>query len=170
MNYLHQKKIIHRDLKPGNILMDDDIYPRVSDFGLSRNFREEDSVELSKTACVGTPKYMAPELLQIKKDYSPSADVYAFGIMTCEIVAGREPYVKDGEQLTFQLILKKVVVNNESPEYPDDVSLRMKSIRSSRIRIHLQPTFITRIGLFGCSKFGERRDPQLHRFASTRKS
>lgn len=131
MNYLHQKKIIHRDLKPGNILMDDDIYPRVSDFGLSRNFREEDSVELSKTACVGTPKYMAPELLQIKKDYSPSVDVYAFGIMTYEIVAGREPFVKDGEQLTFQLILKKVVVNNESPEYPDDVSLRMKCLINS---------------------------------------
>lgn len=154
--------------------MDDDLYPRISDFRLSRNFREEDSVELSKTACVGTPKYMAPELLQNKKDYSPNVDVYAFGIMAYEIVAGREPYVKDGEQLTFQLILKKVVVNNESPENPDDVSLRMKclikSIRSSRIRIYLQPTFITRIGLFGCSKFGERRDLQLHRFASTRKS
>lgn len=71
---------------------------------------------------------MAPELLQNKKDYSPSVDVYAFGIMAYEIVAGREPYVKDGEQLTFQLILKKVVVNNESPENPDDVSLRMKCL------------------------------------------
>lgn len=133
MMYLHLKKIIHRDLKPGNVLMDSDFYPRVSDFGLSRCFREEDSIELSKTAFVGTPKYMAPELLQYKNDYSASVDVYAFGIMAYEIVTGLEPFVKKGQQLTLQLLLKKIVYDGELPEYPDDVTVQMRCLINSCI-------------------------------------
>lgn len=131
MNHLHQKKIIHRDLKPGNVLMDDDLYPRVSDFGLSRCFHEDESTELSKTAFVGTPKYMAPELLQYQKNYSPSVDVYAFGVMAYEIVTGHDPYSKNGEELTFHSILKKVIFNKEVPEFPEDVTIQMRCLINS---------------------------------------
>ena len=131
LNYLHQNKIIHRDLKPGNVLMDSKLHPRVSDFGLSRCFRNEGSTELSKTAGVGTPKYMAPELLQFNKNYSPSVDVYAFGVMAYEIVTGHEPYVKKGEQLTMQLILSKVMNNNDPPDYPDDAPVKARCLINS---------------------------------------
>lgn len=108
------------------------IYPHVSDFCLSRClFEEDESTEISKTAFVGTPKYMAPELLQCQKDYNSSVDVYAFGVMAYEIVTGQEPYTKNGEHLTFQTILNKVVYNNEMPEYPDDVSIQMRCLINS---------------------------------------
>lgn len=78
-----------------NVLMDDNFYPHVSDFGLSRClFEEDESTEISKTAFVGTPKYMAPELLQCQKDCNSSVDVFAFGVMAYEIVTGQEPYQK----------------------------------------------------------------------------
>ncbi|KAK8843193.1 hypothetical protein M9Y10_025039 [Tritrichomonas musculus] len=131
MNYLHQKEIIHRDLKPGNVLMDDDLFPRVSDFGLSRCFRQENSIELTKTAFVGSPKYNAPELLQYQKNYSPKVDVYAFGVMAYEIVTGRDPFVKEGEELNYHIIMTRVAKNFQFPDYPDYVTYQMKCLINS---------------------------------------
>lgn len=64
MKYLHQQGIIHRDLKSDNVLMDEYFYPKICDFGLSRIFPE--SLSSSITSCIGTPIYMAPELLMKK--------------------------------------------------------------------------------------------------------
>lgn len=69
---------------------------------------------------------MAPELPKFQKDYSLSVDVYSY-----EIVPEWEPYVKNGEQLTFQMILKNVVIDNQAIEYPDDVSIQLRCLINS---------------------------------------
>ncbi|KAK8842164.1 hypothetical protein M9Y10_026393 [Tritrichomonas musculus] len=71
LRYLHEQGVLHRDLKPENILIDDDYYPRVTDFGLSRCFSQAltKSLQLSMTGKIGTPVYMAPELLEDEEHF-----------------------------------------------------------------------------------------------------
>ena len=70
----HSAGVIHRDLKLENILLDDDNHAKVSDFGLS-GFIEQESGGWSRTQMVGTASYMAPELVQGRKDYDEKVDV-----------------------------------------------------------------------------------------------
>lgn len=85
LNYLHRRDIMHRDLKPGNVLVVDG-QVRVLDFGLSviHDQPEADMI-------VGTLPYMAPESIQ-GFAITPSADLYAVGIMAYEMLAGRHPF------------------------------------------------------------------------------
>ena len=81
--FLHARSIIHRDVKPQNILADESLtIVKVTDFGLSI-VREEST----RNSGVGTPVYMAPEMLQ-ELPYGPAADVYSLAITMWELVAG----------------------------------------------------------------------------------
>lgn len=91
MKYLHSNGIIHLDLKPGNVLLDDNIFPRICDFGISKISDLSLSIEFIKSFN-GTPLYMAPEI--IKGDpYTYKVDVYSFSIIAYELITGKEPYV-----------------------------------------------------------------------------
>ena len=79
MSYLHSKDILHRDLKPHNILIDNDFYPKLTDFGLSI---EISKISGEKEKCVkGTANYIAPEIWKDIK-YSKSSDVYLLFLST----------------------------------------------------------------------------------------
>ncbi|KAM0878616.1 hypothetical protein ACQ4PT_034749 [Festuca glaucescens] len=88
--YLHEDsslRIIHRDLKPNNILLADDMDPKIADFGLARLLGEGHTH--TKTArAAGTLGYMAPEAMHGR--VSPKIDIYSFGVLVLEIVTRRK--------------------------------------------------------------------------------
>ena len=79
MKYIHFRKIIHRDLKPSNILIVDDGTIKIGDFSVSKLMSIEE--QSSMTGGIGTPNFMAPEILNEEKNYSEKVDVYSFGVL-----------------------------------------------------------------------------------------
>lgn len=112
VQHAHNRNVLHRDLKPNNILLQgvksdpheselppgacvlrgETFIPRVVDFGLAK-VAERSPSETGARQILGTPKYMAPEQAQARRDeIGPTADVYALGVILYELAAGRAPY------------------------------------------------------------------------------
>ena len=122
IDYMHARGVIHRDLKPENVLLDDSMHVKITDFGTAKILdmpkkpppngdhspgagNPMDGSEDNKAnSFVGTAEYVSPELLTDKRACKAS-DLWAFGCIIYQLLAGRPPFKAANEYLTFQKIV-----------------------------------------------------------------
>ena len=97
--YLHSKNIIYRDLKPENVLIGQDGYIKLTDFGFAK------VVENRTFTLCGTPEYLAPEIL-LNQGHGKPVDWWTLGIILYEMLAGIDPFNDDDPMIIYQNILK----------------------------------------------------------------
>ena len=106
LEYIHSKKIIHRDIKPENLVLDENGYVRITDFGIAKYYTINNAKETS-----GTPGYMAPEVMRAR-NHSFAVDFFALGIIGYEFMLGRRPYNgRSRREIKEQMLSKNVEIN-----------------------------------------------------------
>lgn len=116
LRYLHGKGIIHRDIKPENIVLDSRGYARITDLGVARPWRANNSSDTS-----GTPGYMAPEVLS-RQDHSYSADHFALGVMAHEFMLRRRPFRgRSRKEIREEIMARQPLIRKQ--DIPEDWSM-----------------------------------------------
>ncbi|KAF9869328.1 hypothetical protein CkaCkLH20_13195 [Colletotrichum karsti] len=124
IDYMHSRGVIHRDLKPENVLLDDHMHVKITDFGTAKLLKDpreaqnanegtrglpdasrgDDEDDSRAASFVGTAEYVSPELLT-SKNACKASDLWAFGCIVYQLLAGRPPFKAGTEYLTFQKIV-----------------------------------------------------------------
>lgn len=112
IEYLHYHKIVYRDLKPENVMITHDGYVRLIDMGTAKFI---DSKPARTYTIIGTPHYMAPEVL-LNKGYSFYVDIWSIGIILYEFMCGLVPF---GETCEDPFAIYQEIVTSESPDFPE---------------------------------------------------
>ena len=120
--YAHKQGVIHRDIKPGNVIIDTDGRPMLTDFGLAINLTNNDSEDrMTKSgAIMGTLPYIAPEQAAGKVDeIGPLSDIYSLGALFYELITGKPPFTG----MTQFELLKQII--NHYPIQPRKINPRL---------------------------------------------
>ena len=119
IEYMHSNEVIHRDLKPENVLLDGGMHVKITDFGTAKIIHtgnkgpdgrpdagqgEDGSEDNKANSFVGTAEYVSPELLK-DKNACKASDLWAFGCIIYQLLAGRPPFKAGNEYQTFQKIV-----------------------------------------------------------------
>ncbi len=134
LQFAHDQGVLHRDIKPSNILLDDDHYAYLADFGLAKILDATDN--LTQTgALMGTPEYMAPDLAN--GPATVQTDIYALGVVLYQMLTGRVPFSGQNSVATYWMHLheKPVAPSHINPAIPpaiDRVVLRAMAKNPNR--------------------------------------
>jgi serine/threonine protein kinase/Tfp pilus assembly protein PilF len=105
VHYAHEHGVLHRDIKPGNILLDANDEPLLTDFGLARLLESESTITRTLEV-MGTPSYMAPEqAVGNNVAVSSATDVYGLGAVLYQLLTGHPPFVGGTSYETIRLLL-----------------------------------------------------------------
>lgn len=130
--HLHDRGLIHRDLKPSNILMDGGRHPRICDLGLARFIGGIEALQTRHTLsgqALGTPAYMAPEIIDGFTDADERSDVYSLGLIVDELVRGRLTFSQGDRMQNGELPIGIVArlrgeipgIQSENPAVPMEI-------------------------------------------------
>ncbi len=108
--------VLHRDIKPENLVFDSNGYLKLTDLGVARVLKPDNSAETS-----GTPGYMAPEVM-CRQNHNYGVDHYAVGVMGYELMIGKRPYNgKSRKEIREEILAKQVQI--KKTEIPDGWSI-----------------------------------------------
>ncbi|MEP7016154.1 MAG: protein kinase [Verrucomicrobiota bacterium] len=122
VHYAHERGVLHRDIKTGNVLIDANGKPHLTDFGLAKLIEKESTITNTHDV-LGTPSYMAPEQITGAKDLTSATDVYGLGAMLFETLAGRAPFVANAKYELIRQVLEKEPERPRSLNHKVDVDL-----------------------------------------------
>ncbi|PHT51206.1 putative serine/threonine protein kinase IRE4 [Capsicum baccatum] len=168
LEYLHSLGIVHRDLKPDNILIAQDGHIKLTDFGLSKiglmnstddlsgpdtkdvvlpdvgSQQDPDLSDKSQRSAVGTPDYLAPEIL-LGTEHGSAADWWSVGIVLFELITGIPPFNAENPEVIFDNMLNKQI---PWPSVPEEMSFEAQDL-IDRLLVH-DPS--QRLGAKGASE------------------
>jgi serine/threonine protein kinase/Tfp pilus assembly protein PilF len=106
VQFAHEHGILHRDIKPGNILLDRDCHPHLTDFGLARVMQADTDITMT-SEMLGTPSYVAPEQVSSRNTpATPATDVYGLGAVLYHLLTGKPPFAGETTYETIRQVLE----------------------------------------------------------------